>query len=299
MRLLILGKNGQVGHALVVHCERSGIEYHATRRTDLDITNESKVSQFFELDHDYHFAINAAAYTAVDKAEQEAELANAVNHLAIKTLAEQCKKYNLPLIHLSTDYVFDGSKKTNYAECDLVSPLGVYGETKLKGEQILEEIWQKHIILRVSWVFGEHGNNFVKTMVKLSTMKTELGVVSDQYGSPTSASDIARVIVEICQACHAENQGQWWGLYHYSGFPVTTWHQLAVAAISEAKKQEFDVVTDKISAIRTEDYPTPIKRPTNSAFDTTKVQKTFNIQQSAWQDDLVAVIAQLKKEMDT
>lgn len=297
MKLLILGKNGQVGHALVAYCEKNGIEYQATGRGDLDITNKDEVSQFFELNHDYCFVVNATAYTAVDKAEQEVKSANAVNHLAVKSLAEQCRKYDLPLIHLSTGYVFDGSKKTNYVEYDLVSPLGVYGETKLKGEQVLEEIWQKHIILRVSWVFGEHGNNFVKTIAKLSTMKTELGVVSDQYGSPTSASDIARVIVEICQSCHVKSQGKW-GLYHYSGFPVTTWHQLAVAIISESKRQRFDVVTNRINAIRTEDYPTPTARPTNSAFNVGKIQKVFNIKQRVWHDDLPAVITQLKKEMD-
>jgi len=292
MKLLILGQNGQVGNALVSYCMFHNINYQATDRSVLDITSKQDLQNYFEKHHDFSFVVNATAYTAVDKAEHESELADAVNHVAVRNLAVQCEIYNLPVIHISTDYVFDGTKKTNYHEDDAVSPLGVYGVSKLKGEQALQEVCHKHIILRVSWVFGVHGNNFVKTMAKVSVVKSELGVVSDQYGGPTSASDIARVIIEICQS-----KQEHWGLYHYSGFPVTTWHQLAAAAIAEARKQGLDVKVKSLKAIRTEDYPAPTKRPVNSAFNTDKIFTNFNIKQASWQKDLSDVVLQLKIEM--
>ncbi|MDA7742252.1 dTDP-4-dehydrorhamnose reductase [Francisellaceae bacterium] len=296
MKLLILGKNGQVGSALVGLCESQGVECDALGRDEVDVSSPEELGSFFERHGGYDFVINATAYTAVDKAELEPEVANNVNHLAVRNIALQCKKHDIPLIHISTDYVFDGSKKTSYAEGDPVSPLGVYGVSKLKGEKALQEVWSKHIILRVSWVFGTHGNNFVKTMAKLSTIKEELGVVSDQCGSPTSAQDIARVIIEVCRGVRQSEAGKW-GVYHYSGFPVTTWHQLAVAAISEAKAQGMAVVVQNIKAIETKDYPTPTKRPVNSAFDISKISRIFNVEQSAWRDDLPVVIENLKREM--
>ncbi len=296
MKLLILGKNGQVGSALVGLCRSQGVECDAFGRDDLDVSSLEAIEDFFEQYNNYDFVVNATAYTAVDKAELEPDVADAINHLAVKNMADQCKKYDIPLIHISTDYVFDGSKKTNYSEDDDVSPLGVYGASKLNGEKALQEVWTKHIILRVSWVFGVHGNNFVKTMARLSTLKSELGVVSDQYGSPTSAEDIARVIVEVCRGVR-QSEAEKWGVYHYSGFPVTTWHQLAVATISEAKAQGMVVVVQNIKAIETKDYPTPAKRPVNSAFDVSKINRVFNVEQSAWQDDLPAIIKNLKREM--
>ena len=223
--------------------------------------------------------INATAYTNVDAAEDDEITANAVNHLGVKYLALVCKKYNIPLIHISTDYVFDGEKLTDYSENDSPNPQNVYGQSKLAGEIALQSLWEKHIILRVSWVFSEFGKNFIKTIAQLCDQKEKLGVIANQYGSPTSARSIAKVLIAICRKNNSA-----WGVYHYSDFPATNWHQLAtyVARIKGA--------TTEIHAIEAKDYPLPAKRPENSRFANHNIKKVFGIEQGFWMAEVERVI---------
>ena len=222
MKILIIGAKGQVGASLVQCAKENNITYAATDRSLLDVTDESAIQAYFEKNHDFDFVINATAYTNVDAAEDDEITANAVNHLGVKYLALVCKKYNIPLIHISTDYVFDGEKLTDYSENDSPNPQNVYGQSKLAGEIALQSLWEKHIILRVSWVFSEFGKNFIKTIAQLCDQKEKLGVIANQYGSPTSARSIAKVLIAICRKNNSA-----WGVYHYSDFPATNWHQLA------------------------------------------------------------------------
>ena len=288
MKVLILGKNGQVGRCLQECAEKQDINYIALSREDCDISDQSKVEAYFNKQHDFDFVINAAAYTAVDKAEEEIDEAYAANYLAVEYLAKICKKYDIPLIHISTDYVFDGTKETLYTEDDSPNPVSVYGKSKLMGEKALQSIWHKHIILRVSWVFSSYGKNFVKTISRLAKERESLSVVADQYGSPTSAVSISEVLLAICQAqLEHPNADSRWGLYHYTDFPLTTWHQLAKAVVSNLK------VNTIIQPIKSSDYTTAAHRPHFSGLDTARVQQVFGINQRCWINKL------MKREIKT
>lgn len=279
MRILIIGAKGQVGSSLIQHAEENKIDYVATDRTILDITNEAAIQAYFEKNHRFNFVINATAYTNVDGAEDDEATANTVNHLGVKYLAEVCKHYDIPLIHISTDYVFDGEKLTDYTEEDFPNPQNVYGKSKLAGEIALQSSWEKHIILRVSWVFSEFGKNFVKTISTLCDQKENLGVIANQYGSPTSAKSIAAVIIEICK-----KNSNAWGIYHYSDFPATNWHQLAtyVARVKDTHTE--------INAIEAKDYPLRATRPQNSRFSNHKIKRVFGIEQRFWITEVDRII---------
>src|SRR3990167_11099307 len=243
MNLLIIGKNGQIGLSLIAESEANQIDYSAVGRAELDITNHSAVNAFFAQHHRFDFVINAAAFTNVDAAEKEIDSACAANASAVRYLAEACKQYDIPLIHISTDYVFDGEKNTGYYEDDMPNPKNIYGQTKLDGENHLKTAWKKHIILRVSWVFSEFGKNFVKTIANLADKKDVFSVVSDQLGSPTSAHSIANVIITICKRLFKNvKQEDHWGVYHYTDFPVTNWHQFATYVVRTKKGKKNTVV---------------------------------------------------------
>lgn len=278
MRLLIIGKNGQVGRCLQDYASAQAIDFVAIGREECDISNQKQVEHFFENNHQFDFVMNAAAYTAVDKAEEDIEQAYAANHLAVEYLAHACKKYDLPLLHISTDYVFDGQKETLYDEGDLPNPVSVYGKSKLAGEQALQSIWSKHIILRVSWVFSPYGKNFVKTIARLAKERESLSVVADQYGSPTAATSIAEVLIKICkaQAEKKESADERWGLYHYTDFPLTTWHQLAKAVVSQLGLSAL------IKPIMSTEYPTAAERPKFSGLNCDHINEVYKIKQSDW-----------------
>ncbi|MBK2125898.1 dTDP-4-dehydrorhamnose reductase [Fangia hongkongensis] len=274
MHILIIGKNGQVGYELVEACKARNISFDMTGRDELDLTDLTAIRQFFEKQHNYNFVVNAAAYTQVDKAEDEPELADRVNHQAVGVIAEMCQRYDMPLLHISTDYVFDGKKTILYNELDMTSPCGIYGLSKLKGEQQVQKL-EKHLILRVSWVFGRHGNNFVKTIARLSKVKEKLAVIADQYGAPTAARDIARVILDIMQ-----HKTHHWGTYHYSSYPLTTWHQLASGILPYVQDSKVKTV----EAIETKDYPLKARRPQNSGLSCNKILNDYQITQHHWLD---------------
>lgn len=271
MKILLTGANGQVGKAIVECAKDYPIELIACDRTQLDITSETQIKKSIA-QHQPQFVINAAAYTAVDRAESEVDQAFLINAQAVAHLAAVCAENHIPLLHFSTDYVFDGQKSAPYVETDLPCPMSVYGESKLAGEKAIQQIMQQYIILRVSWVFGEHGNNFVKTMLRLSKKKPELRIINDQRGGPTPAQDIARTALTI--AMQNKNLGE---IYHYCGMPYVSWFEFAQAILHDAIP---------IIPITTKEYPTPAKRPANSQLNCDKIFKIFGIMPADWRKAL-------------
>jgi len=264
-------------------CEAVGFDHDT-----LDITNQTAVQKMM-LKEQPDAVINAAAYTAVDKAEGDADAAMAVNATAVGYLAESCAGLNIPFVHISTDYVFDGSKEEAYIESDAVSPLGVYGETKLAGEQAVTDICEKYYVLRTSWVFSAHGNNFVKTMLRLGAERKELGIVSDQHGKPTSAKEIAKTIYVMLMS-----KKQAWGIYNIAQPEATTWFGFAEFIFTEARKQGIALKVSTLNAIATKDYPTPAKRPENSDLSCQKLENTFALKIRPWAESLSDVVKDLK-----
>jgi dTDP-4-dehydrorhamnose reductase len=287
MKILITGKNGQVGHAIVDLLNTiSDITFLALDREQLDITDANDVSKVV-VEFNPDIIINAAAYTAVDRAEQECELVYAINRDGPYNLALAANQVNAAIIHISTDYVFDGDSAESYTESDVTAPQGEYGCSKLAGEQVVAQACPRHVILRTAWVFGEYGNNFVKTMLRLSKTRESLGVVADQFGGPTYAGDIAKAIVDISKQIIDGNQA--YGIYHYSGFPHVSWHTFAEKIFEIALEQDVLVKPIKVNPITTLDYPTPAKRPANSRLNCDKIHNAFNIEQSDWQAALVKI----------
>ncbi|KKD01472.1 dTDP-4-dehydrorhamnose reductase [Photobacterium halotolerans] len=280
MKVLITGANGQVGQALVNKLQGKA-ELLAVTREQLDITNEAKVkAQVLAFLPDV--IINAAAYTAVDKAEQEQELAHQINAAGPEFLAKAAESINAALLHISTDYVFAGDKQDNYNELDTTNPQGVYGATKLAGELAVAAYCQKHIILRTAWVFYENGTNFVKTMLRLGKERDSLGIVGDQFGGPTYAGDIADALIQIAQKITSGYTTNY-GIYHFSGMPHVNWFEFASVIFDAAVKQQVIDKKPQLNAITTADFPTPAKRPANSKLNCEKIQREFGITPSNWQ----------------
>ena len=287
MKILIAGKNGQVGRCLVDLLEaQNELTFLALGREELDITDPIQVDKIVS-EFQPNIIINAAAYTAVDKAEQESELANAINKDGPQNLAHAANKVNAAIIHISTDYVFDGDNTESYTESDVTAPQGEYGRSKLAGEQAVVQVCPKHIILRTAWVFGEHGNNFVKTMLRLAKTRESLGVVADQFGGPTYAGDIANAIITISKQIARDSHA--YGIYHFCGFPHVNWHTFAEKIFEIALEQNVHVQPIQVNPITTLDYPTPAKRPANSRLNCDKIHNEFGIKQSDWQAALVRI----------
>lgn len=282
-KFLITGANGQVGYCLTQQLQGKH-NILAVDRDELDITDQSAVQQAVEKFRP-DVIINAAAHTAVDRAETEIELSEAINVKGPQYLAEAAKSVGAAMLHISTDYVFDGQRTGKYKESDATDPQGVYGITKLEGEQAVAQANDKFIVLRTAWVFGEHGNNFVKTMLRLAKTRDTLGVVADQMGGPTYAGDIAAALIQIAEKIiNGENVE--YGIYHFTGEPYVSWCDFAKAIFAEAVSQNVLEKAPLVNAITTADYPTPAKRPANSCLDLTKIQQVFGIQPSDWQQAL-------------
>ena len=283
MKILITGANGQVGHCLVNQLQGRA-EILAAHRDTLDITDRAAVMQAvsaFRPDA----VINTAAHTAVDKAESEPEAAYAINRDGARYLAESAEAVGALMLHISTDYVFDGQGSEPYREDHAVAPQSVYGQSKLAGEQAVAEACARHIILRTAWVFGEHGNNFVKTMLRLGAQRDSLGIVADQRGAPTYAGDIAAALIEMAQQLHS-GRSQAFGVYHFSGSPYVSWFEFAQTIFEQAVAQGVLPRAPALSAIATADYPTPARRPANSCLDLAKIQTAFGIAPSDWRQAL-------------
>lgn len=285
MKILITGSNGQVGSCLVNRLQlKPEIEFLALNRQQLDITDPAQVDTIVK-QFNPDVIINAAAYTAVDKAEQEVELCYSINRDGPKFLADAAHKNGALLLHISTDYVFSGDKQGLYDEDDLVAPQGVYGQSKLAGELAVAEACPRHIILRTAWVFGEHGNNFVKTMLRLAQTRDTIGVVVDQVGGPTYAGDIADSLIAISEQI-VNQHVKAYGVFHFSGLPHVSWHIFAEAIFEKAREQNLLDKTVIVNPISTIEYPTPAKRPANSRLSSVKIKKMYGIESSDWQKAL-------------
>lgn len=291
MRVLVTGSNGQVGHFLSNQLEGT-VELLAVDKEGLDITDRDAVFALvsaFKPD----YIINAAAYTAVDKAEEEVELAYAVNRNGSKFLAEAAKMIGSTILHISTDYVFSGNKHGVYSEGDKTGPTGVYGKSKLAGEVALIDENERYIVLRTAWVFGEHDNNFVKTMLRLGKDRDALSIVGDQYGGPTYAGDIAQALITIMNKLSEKGNGSLYGIYHFSGAPHVNWYEFANTIFYQAEALHL-LKAPTLSSITTDMYPTAAVRPKNSKMSGDKIEHIFGTEPSNWQ----AALENLKGYMD-
>lgn len=288
MKLLVLGAGGQVGHELCRRAWPAGYSIAALDRAGLDITDRAAVFAAMARERP-DIVVNAAAYTAVDRAESEPEAASAANCTGPANLAAACREAAIPLIHLSTDYVFDGSKSSPYREDDPVKPLGVYGKSKEAGDRAVRDALAQHVILRTAWVYSAHGHNFAKTMLRLGAERPVLRVVADQVGSPTSAGDIAGAIGTILARLATGSTS--WGTYHFAGGGAVSWHGFAEAIFELAAPWRGP--PPLVERITTADFPTPAKRPANSVLDCTKIGDAFGIVPRPWQDALAEVIGEL------
>lgn len=290
MKILVTGANGQVGYCLQQQLREQGWDFVALTRTELDISDAVAVNNACA-QYQPDIIINAAAYTAVDKAEQEQALAYAINRDGPANLARAAKDNGAAILHISTDYVFAGDATGTYSENDPTAPQGVYGKSKLEGEEAVATINDKHIILRTAWVFGEHGNNFVKTMIRLGNSRDTLGIVADQEGGPTYAGDIANALLSIAKH-YATGNTTPWGTYHYAGLPHISWFGFAQHIFAQAEKAAlYNKAIPQLNAITTADYPTPAKRPANSKLDCSKLENAFGIAPSDWQSALKNISA--------
>jgi len=274
--ILVTGFNGQLGSEIKELSSNYPYNFYFTSKDDLDITNEKAIEAFI-LKNNITAIINCAAYTAVDKAESEIELADKINHQAIKHLAIIAKEKNIKLIHISTDYVFDGTNYKPYIEIDSTNPQSVYGQTKLDGEKALQMINPTNsIIIRTSWVYSSYGNNFVKTMLRLGRERESLGVIYDQVGTPTYAKDLAKAILDILPKIN-NTQTE---IYNYSNEGVCSWYDFAKEIMNLAG------LTCKINPIETSQYPTPAKRPHYSLLNKSKIKNDYIIDIPYWKDSL-------------
>ena len=294
MHLLVTGANGQLGQCLADRLNKQKIPHTLLSRQDADI-NDTVVLEKLVADKCVTAIINAAAYTAVDKAESEPELAKRVNEDGPMALAKLCSRFDIPLLHVSTDYVFDGNKQTPYVETDQTGPTGVYGQTKLNGEIAVQRHCRKHIILRTAWVFSEYGNNFLKTMLRLAKERDTLGVVGDQIGCPTYAGDIAEALISIAQQLHKAEQNKsgtqaHYGVYHYAGNEAVSWHGFATTIFEAAFQSGAINAIPTVNAISTEAYPTPAKRPAYSVLCSTKIHRDYDVMASAWREAVARLI---------
>ncbi len=282
-KVLVTGANGQLGLCLQELSKlHSTIQFVFSSSKELDVTQKESVKRIFETTN-FDFCINCAAYTAVDLAESDCDKAKKVNELGVENLAEACNNTNTKLIHVSTDFVFDGTSSIPYSENDETNPLSVYGKTKLDGETAVQNVLKEFFILRTSWLYSEYANNFMKTMLRLGSERSELGVISDQIGSPTYAKDLARAIINII-----ESDSNSYGIYHYSNEGVASWYDFA-QSIFDLSKVEIIV-----NAIPTSSYPTPAKRPHYSVLDKSKLKKNFGIEIPYWRDSLKEAISFLE-----
>ncbi len=287
LKILVIGAKGQLGWELCRRGEHFGLDGIGLDLPAFDITDPAEVDEALSK-RNIFLVINAAAYTAVDQAESEQELAFSVNCKGPGCLAKACSKFGIPLIHVSTDYVFDGSKRTPYVETDPVSPECVYGRSKAAGEEAVRNSLEAHIILRTSWLYSAHGNNFVKTIFRLASEREELNVVADQYGCPTYAGDLAAAILHITDQLIRAGETQW-GTYHYCGQGICTWHDFAVE-ICELANRHVRLRAKVIKAISTAEYYTPAKRPAFSALDCSAISKCFGIGIRPWQESLADML---------
>jgi len=291
MKILVIGKNGQLGRSIQKFISNyDHHEFTLAGREELDLSSSKSVSKYFDTHSHFDVIINCAAYTAVDRAEEEADLADQVNHLAAKQLAKFANSQNTKLIHISTDYVFDGQNESLYLESDNPNPINVYGKSKLLGERaILKTMTNNALIIRTSWIYSEFRKNFVKTMLKLGSEKNEINVVSDQTGSPTYASDLAEAILNIISNDNFIKKIFPTEIYHLSNSGETVWSSFAKEIFKLAN------LKCKVINIRSGQYPVAANRPKNSTLNSTKIVTSFRINLKPWRESLERCLKNLSK----
>jgi len=274
--VLVTGGNGQLASCIKdVERKYDNLNFIYTDYLELNICDLNQVKVFLKTHTQIDYCINCAAYTAVDNAETEADKAFEINAIGAKNLAVVCKEYGVVLIHVSTDFVFDGKKTEPYTETDSTNPISVYGLSKLQGEVEISKVLQEYFIIRTSWLYSEHGNNFMKTMLKLAETRDEIGVVSDQIGSPTYAGDLAECIIHVIK-----QKSKNYGTYHYSNEGIASWYDFAKAIF------DFSNIKIKVNPIKTEAYPTPAKRPVFSVLDKSKIKNNLKVDILYWKESL-------------
>ena len=280
MVVLVTGASGQLGQALQsIEKQYPEINFKFLSSSQLDITNLEACKTIFEkIKPD--FCINAAAYTAVDKAESEPEKAHLINVTGAENLAKACEENDAILLHISTDFIFDGTATTPYKEEDIPNPTGIYGQTKLDGEKAIQSILEKYFIIRTSWVYSEFGNNFMKTMLRLGSERNSLSVVNDQIGTPTNAVDLSKALMIIIQTYYLQPPTHNFGIYNFSNEGQCSWYDFA-KKIFEINKIEID-----LQPIATSAYPTPAKRPSYSVLDKSKIKKVFGVEVKNWDESI-------------
>ncbi|MCC5946454.1 MAG: dTDP-4-dehydrorhamnose reductase [Bernardetiaceae bacterium] len=289
--ILVTGANGQLGQALQKIAKNYPFSFHFANADTLDITDSKAVAQLFDM-KPFDFCINAAAYTAVDKAESEKLDCYEVNVLGVTNLAKACLQHNVVCLHISTDFVFDGQKSSPYTEEDQTNPIGVYAQSKLQGERTLLKHQPKSLILRTSWLYSEYRKNFVKTVLQLVKKQNKIRIVADQIGSPTYAGDLAAALLQIIEQIHekeVENQNIW-GIYHYCNEGVASWYDLAKAVLY------MESIPTTVTPILSEDYPTPAQRPKYSVLNNHKIKDTFNLHIPYWRNSLQQCLGYLEEE---
>lgn len=291
-KVLVTGCDGQVGSEISKSAPES-FEVISLNSQKLDITSLEQIHLALEK-YKPDLVINAAAYTKVDLAESEPELAYKINDVAVAYLASATNKADIPLFHISTDYVFDGKLQTPYKENFITNPKNIYGKSKLAGEKSLSNINKKNIIIRTSWVFGYEGSNFVKTMLKLGELNKGLSIVSDQHGCPTSASSIAEILWKFAILYRQRNDLQW-GVYHFCNFPETTWYDFAFDIFQSAEQIGLLKPIPNLYRIQSQDYLTAAERPRYSNLDCKKIKEALSLQQSySWHDELKKLLIAFK-----
>ena len=283
MVVLVTGANGQLGQAIqFIAPNYPVIKFIFCDSKILDITNQIDCKEVFYKTKP-NYCVNTAAYTAVDKAESEPDKAKLINVEGAKNIAEACKEFDTKLIHISTDFVFDGSKNTPYKEIDLPNPKGVYGQTKLDGEKVIQKVFSNYFIIRTSWVYSQFGNNFMKTMLRLASEREAISVVNDQIGTPTNAVDLAEAIVQIILTDNKQPTTKNYGIYHFSNEGQCSWYDFA--------KEIFIVnkISINLQPIRTTSYPTPAERPKYSVLDKSKIKRVFGIEVKDWKERLKTI----------
>jgi len=281
---VVFGASGQLGQCFKNLAEKGGrLSIYFPDESEANILDYSALEKVFET-YKPTYCINCAAYTAVDKAEDESETAFKVNKTGVENLSKLCSENDSTLIHVSTDFVFKGDSSTPRREDSVADPINVYGKSKLEGEQVVEALLKKYFIIRTGWLFSEYGNNFVKTMLRLGAERDELKVIADQVGTPTYAIDLAVVILQIIKS-----SGTQYGIYHYSNEGVASWYDFAKAIF------EISGVSVKVKPVKTEEYTTKAKRPSYSVMDKSKIKNMLEIEIPYWRESLVNCINKLKK----
>ena len=287
--VVVVGSGGMLGWEVVESLKSAGLKVAALDIPFIDITKRESIRSVLGGIGSPVLLMNCAAYTAVDKAESEPEAAFAVNRDGPANLADECERLGIPLIHISTDYVFNGKSNRPYLEEDAADPLNVYGLSKWEGEEAVRSRLARHLIVRTSWLYGSRGQNFVKTMLKLGKEREELKVVSDQYGCPTWSFDLAGCLVRIGERALAGSEEVPWGTYHFCGEGITTWYHFALAILDEARRRE-SVRIAVVSPVPSSSYPTVAARPMYSALDCGKIEASLGIAPPPWEKSLAGLM---------